>query len=466
MPNQITATGLETQTLNELVTQFTDDMEVIFGSDISLDSDTPDGQMMNIFVQVVLDILDLITEVYNSMDPDKALGVVLDQRVSVNGIERQGGTYTNQAVVVTTDRSVTLYGLDQSVEDVYTVSDDAGTNWLLMATENVGSAGSFSLLFRAEDVGAVESLPNTITTLVSIVLGVSGVNNPSTYTVLGINEESDAILKVRRQRSVSLFSQGFPSSLEAALRNVTGVTSAKVYENLDSATNSDDVPGHCMWAVIGGTFDDEEIAEAIYSKRSSGCNMFGVQNYTLVEEDGDVFVAKWDIVAAEQLFISFTAESLDDSKPVDVSQIRLQLPTLLVPGVYEKMNINELSTLIQEIDENCLVTDAGFGFSESGPFFETLLPSSKTKFFTLSSDDIIILPILVLPRALTIDSLAERQFSAFGGFGAYTWSLETDVSGASISGTGLYTAGAGVGTDVIRATDDEANFTEVSIVVV
>ena len=192
MPNSITATGLTTATETELVANFTAAMQQIYGSDINLASSTPDGQMMNIFIQAVLDLQDLLTTIYNMFDPDQAIGVILDQRCAINGIQRQAGTYTITNLTVVTNQSVNLYGLDQSVETVFTYADNAGNQWQLQTTQLGVTAGTNIYAFQAASPGAVLTVPNTITVPVTIVLGVVSVNNPTTYTTLGINEETDA----------------------------------------------------------------------------------------------------------------------------------------------------------------------------------------------------------------------------------------------------------------------------------
>ncbi len=219
MPNQITADGLETQTREELIAQQTAGYQAIYGSDINLESSTPDGQIMNIEIQAVLDLLDVVRQVYTSFDPDQAFGNTLDERCAINGIQRQAGTHTTTNITLITTQALTLYGLDQQVFDPYTVSDNEGNNWILQATFLVPSSGTFVLSFQAENPGAILSVPNTITVPVSIVLGVSSINNPTTYSSLGINEESDAMLKIRRQKSVSISSQGYLDGLLAALEN-------------------------------------------------------------------------------------------------------------------------------------------------------------------------------------------------------------------------------------------------------
>lgn len=386
MPNQITAAGLETATQSELILEFTAAFEGIYGEDINLEPSTPDGQMMMIFIQSVLDILDLLTQIYSSFDPDNAFGTTLDQRVAINGIQRQAGTYTTTNITVVTDRALNLYGLDQDVEDVYTIADNAGTEWVLVTTQNIGGAGSHVMLFRAKLPGETLTTPNTITSPVTIVLGVVSVNNPTTYAVLGINEETDPELRLRRQKSVSISSQGYLASLLAALENIPDVTSAYVYENVTDSPDGDGVPGHSIWVIVSGG-EPEDIADAIYRKRNAGCGMKGDEAYVITQVDGSPFTIRWDYVETEQLYIEFDASSLDGVNPPNVAAIEAQLPGLLNPGVYEQLNINDLATLVQQIDNNTLVTNAGF--SDDGmTFYPVLRPSAKNLKFSIVSGDI------------------------------------------------------------------------------
>jgi len=379
MPNLIDANGLQVNTRQELVDFFTAAWQRIYGSDVNLASNTPDGQWMNLNIQVILDTQDLLVQIYNMFDPDNAIGVILDQRVAINGIQRQAGTYTVTNVTITNSQSVNLYGLDQSDQAVYTVADNAGNNWFLQATVLGLSPGSHALSFRAATPGATLTVPNTINVPVTIVLGVDTINNPTTYTTLGTNEETDAALKVRRQKSVSLASQGYLKGLLAALENIPGVTSAFVYENLTNVTNGDGVPGHSIWVIVSGTGAPADIAQAIYTKRNAGCGMYGQTSYTVIQVNGSPFTVFWDTVLAQNAFIAFTATSINGINQPNIAAIRSGIITTYVPGVNEEVNINALSTAVQSIDSNTLVTNAGFslgtlqvatlsGVSASGAF--------------------------------------------------------------------------------------------------
>ena len=559
MPNILDANGLQVSTRAELVAYYTAQFQDIYGADVNLGSDTPDGQLMNIFIQQVLDLQDLLVQIYNTFDPDNAIGTILDQRVALNGIQRQEGTFTITPVTLVLAQSVNLFGLDQTAEDVYTVADNAGTQWQLVSTYLGIGPGTVVLDFRAALPGEQLTVPNTITVPVIVVLGVTSINNPTPYTTLGVNEESDAELKVRRQKSVSLASQGYLAGLLAALENTTGVTSAFVFENTTDLVDVDGVPGHSIWVIVAGTGADADIANAIYIKRNAGCGMFGETSYVITQVDGSPFAVYWDTVLTRNLFIEFFTESIDGITPPNIEGIRSGLAALFIPGVFEPVNINALSTAVQEIDGNTLVFDSGFsngetqhialsGVAASGVFRlnynglqtvdinwndsagtiqtklqavaglsaatvtgsiasqllnfnlsavggvlglltvsnNTLLtsglvavlptydedyaillePTSKRNQFVVSSPNIIILPMQLQPLNSGVASAETVQFTGLGGYGINTYSFQANASGATIGAlTGLYTAGAVPGTDVIKVTDAMGNTATATVVV-
>lgn len=464
MPNQLTANGLELATREELIANFTARLQTIYGADINVSSDSADGQWINEIVQAAIDVENLMMQVYTSFDPDQAFGKTLDMRVAINGIQRQAGTPTITNILVTVDRAVNLYGVDQEAFQTFVVADNEGNEYVLQETTSL-LAGAHTLTFQAVVPGARPTTPNTITTPVTIVLGVVSVNNPTSYITLGINEESDAELKIRRQKSTAIGSQGYLAGLIGALENIPGVTNVMVYENTTGSTDGDGIPGHSIWVIVAGSGDASDIAKAIYNKRNAGCGLKGDQTFNVVQPGGNIFAVRWDNVEEENLFIKFTATSLDGVNPVNVANIREQLPNYFKPGVYEQVNINDLATAIQLIDNNCLVTNAGFSTTAGGSYTNTLTPSAKNKQFAVQSANVIILPILISPTSSTVEAAEEVQFSSLGGYGTITYTVHTNNSGATINGaTGLYTAGAVTGvTDTIRATDSLGNFAAATV---
>jgi hypothetical protein len=88
----------------------------------------------------------------------------------------------------------------------------------------------------------------------------------------------------------------------------------------------------------------------------------------------------------------------------------------------------------------------------------TLVPSTKQYQFVVSEENIIITPMELLPSTATVLTSGVKQFNGYGGYGEYTYAIDTDGSGgAGIDSNGLYTAGPNPGVDIISVTDELGN---------
>lgn len=391
MPNAIDSSGLTIQTTPEIIAEILDGapgypgMRQIYGADINVDANSPDGQMVNIIAQAKTDVLELSQQIYNSFDPDKAVGTSLDARCAINGVIRNAGTKTIQNVVVTTDRALTLPGLDTSVTP-FTVADTSGNQYQLASTYAFVGAASTSLVFQAALIGAVSSLPNTIISIVTVTLGVTGVNNPATYTTLGLNEETDYALRIRRQKSVALPSQGYLEGLIGALLDTTDVTEAMVYENDTNTTDANGIPGHSIWCIVkGGT--NQAVANAIYVKRNAGCGMKGTVTVSVPQVDGTYFPIKFDRPTSQNLYISFDIIAVTGS--VDANFIRSQILAQLSYTIAQPAVASEITVLVEAIAPNGSISN--MGVSDDGSTYVSLLDTAAiNNLWALASARIII----------------------------------------------------------------------------
>lgn len=391
MPNTIDTSGLQIQTVQEIISEIlngTSDfpgMYSIYGSDINVDPNSPDGQMVNIVAQAKEDVLELIQQVYASMDPDQAIGVTLDKRCAINGVRRNPGTFTQQQVLVTVDRSVTLNGLDTEPTAPFIVVDNTGNQYALISTVSISAPTT--LLFQAVLLGPVSSLPNTITVINTVTLGVTAVNNPTGPSILGLQEETDYSLRIRRQLSVSLPSQGYLEGLVGALTDLTGVTQVKVYENDTNSTDGNGIPGHSIWAIVDGG-ENADIANAIYVKRNAGCGMKGSVTVDVDQVDGSVFTVNFDRSTPENLWIKFDVVALG-SGSVDPVFIRNQLLTQLNYGINQQADTTSIVALIRSISPAASVSSEGV--SDDGVTYVSLLsPSTINRKWALAASRIII----------------------------------------------------------------------------
>lgn len=387
MPNSLDANGLQVVTQNEIVENLTTDFQDIYGEDINVDSNSPDGQIINIFAQIMEDLYELANQIYTSFDPDQAIGVVLDQRCAINGIQRKAGTYTYVMIDVTADRSLTLEGLDNNaVEDSYIISDSEGNQFALANTTAI-SAGVTSLRFRAVNVGNVEVLPNTITIPVTIILGVKSVNNPSVATEKGMNEETDAQLRERRKRSVSISNQGYTDGLKAGLLNIADVTAVKVYNNRTSATDADGIPAHSIWVIVqGGT--NEEIGIVMDNKVPGGVGMKGSTSVVVPQDDGSNETYYFDRPTDETLYVKLIITPLN-GQVIDEDNIKTSIANNMSFSPYETVDSSEIICYTKSVQENIALTCQ---VSTDGATWATVAtPSAKDKLFKILSSSITII---------------------------------------------------------------------------
>jgi len=358
MPNQVDSTGLQVKTVTEIVADLTTSLKEIYGDDINVDPNSPDGQLLNILAQAIVDNLEMLSLVNASFDPDQASGVILDQRVAINGIQRTAGTYTVQPVSITVDRAMTLVGLDGAIEptgDEFVVADDAGNEFILAATQTISGAGTASYNFRAKDIGSVLTSPNTITNQITITLGVTAVNNPLTATTTGVEEETDAQLKIRRQMSFFKQATSNADAIEAELLATTGVTDALVVEDDDA---------HTIWCIVeGGTAED--IAQVIYAKRGAGCGMVGAEEVVVDRPNGQSITIKYDEPVEEDLYITATLTPKKAGISFDFAAIKEELVAALKYTLNQPASINEVLAALMQIEPEAYFSSVGVSLTDS-----------------------------------------------------------------------------------------------------
>ena len=96
MANTLDSNGLSIDTRNEILANMQNEWQEIMGGDVNFESNTSDGQILQIFAQMCADYSEVIREVYNSFFPNKVGATVQDERYAINGIFRKEGSYPSQ----------------------------------------------------------------------------------------------------------------------------------------------------------------------------------------------------------------------------------------------------------------------------------------------------------------------------------------------------------------------------------
>ena len=133
--NYFSQTGIVTQSLDAIIAEITGKYQEIYGNDINIDQNTPDGQMINLLAQMKKDILDLLVQYNSNIDVDQVQGIAQQILYKLNGLEIKSYTYSYVNVQITTNSPTNLQGLDQNINSAegtgYTVQDTNGNRWIL-----------------------------------------------------------------------------------------------------------------------------------------------------------------------------------------------------------------------------------------------------------------------------------------------------------------------------------------------
>ena len=393
MPNIIDGSGIQIESyadiLNDIINGTPDvpGLVTIYGSDINTGSNTPDGNFINIFALSKEDVLQLCVSIYDSFDPDQAVGVALDGISQLCGITRKGGSYTETNITLVATQSVTLYGLDSLTQTPFTISDANGNQFYLKNSATYGSATYGTVAFQAANVGYIQVIPNTITNIVTITPGVASVNNPSAPTLVGENQETDAALRIRRQASVSLPAQGELYGLYAGLLQVNGLLQTVIYNNTSSGTDIRGVPAHSIWVITdGGAAAD--IGNVLYKYVSMGCGMHGTTAVNITPTYGSVITVNYDPAVYQNFYATMRLTS-KSGLSISGTAIQTYLSSNYILGIYEPADITTLDTLIHQYSSDLVMNNAGVSLT-NGSFGTSVLPSAYKNKLVLPAANITI----------------------------------------------------------------------------
>lgn len=383
--NYIDENGIHIQTVDEIISELVSGYKNIYGQDINVSSDTPDGQRINIEAQAKADVLDFAVQIYNSFDVDAVSGVAQDRLYKINNIYRKSSEYSYVQVNITASSSVNLQGLDVSEAAAYTISDTNGNQFLLVNSVTV-NAGTTLLEFRAKDAGAVEVTPNTITNMVTIVAGISGVTNPASQYITGTAQESDAEFRIRRNKSTAISGKGFYDNLLGDLLSVPLVTAAEVYENDgDIMEIPQESSTSAVWCIVEGGLD-EDIGQVIYANKTIGCKQVGSVAVNVTRVDGSTFVARFDRPQTQDLYLQLSIKSKLTTPP-DVNYIKSELSSRLEFDIFAAVDSSEITAAVIGIEPNVYVTSSKVS-TDGVTWVDYVEPSSKDRFFVLSENNI------------------------------------------------------------------------------
>ena len=272
----VTSAGITAPPYSDILTSLQTSFAAIYGQDVYLGSDTQDGQLLAIFAKAISDGNDSAIAAYNQFSPSTAQGAGLSSIVKINGIAR---------LVASNSSADLLIGGSVGTVILNGIAGDAnGNSWALPASVTIPSAGSIIATSTCVTPGSISAVANSINVINTPQLGWATVTNQSDASI-GAPVESDAQLRLRQSQSVALPALSPLEATLAAVKSITGVSEAVIYENDTNTTDANGLPPHSIALVVAGG-DATAIATAISNKKTPGCYTYGTTSIFVTDSAG------------------------------------------------------------------------------------------------------------------------------------------------------------------------------------
>lgn len=297
----VTPTGFVRDRLDVIKANLEARAKTIFGDDIELGEETPDGQLIGAFAEALDDTAQAVEDTYNGRNPAAATGQNLTSTCLLNGVFKILGDYSFVDVLVTIPNGALVSSgaqvRDQDNGAVYaTVADATGT-------------GSPQLITCKALVKGTVSAAGKVTQIVTPTYGFSEITNPLASTTVA-PEEHDEALRMRRSQSTGSPSQGMIESALAGLLAVPAVGFLRLWENdtddtIDAKTGDKALPPHSLTAVTTGG-EASAIGAALYSRKGIGCSTKGSSSVVVSDSAGNPHTMHYTVATPVDFAVRIT----------------------------------------------------------------------------------------------------------------------------------------------------------------
>ena len=275
-----------------------------FSNGIDLSTESPDGQLVEIMSFELSQAWSELDLVYNSYNPEVAVGAGLRNIGLITGLP-YGAATRSQADIDLVGTSGAVVPAGSIVADdngnEFTTTFDATIPATVQAVATV--SGPINV-----DIGA-------LTTLVSNIVGWTSIDQPTAGRV-GATAQTEAQYRNLRNRTVLRNFVSVEETIRARLTEDLGIVQVSVLNN-DDPNNSlpDGTPPNTIHVTVGeidGAITDEDIAQVILATKGLGCPTFGSTSIAVNDPQGNTHTVRFSKAIPKTVFMDIEILFLDN----------------------------------------------------------------------------------------------------------------------------------------------------------
>lgn len=313
----ITPEGFNTKRLPDILSDLEDRIKLALNNETALLPDSPEGQLSGLFAILYTELWEQLNGAYSAFNPQSVIEQTLDNLVSLNGITRM--------VAQPSTAVLTVVGIENTVIPANSIVSNQVTSAQFLTDVDVTIPGSGTITINAHSkiFDVIVANAGDLNVIETPVNGWTSATNIAA-AIVGRLLESDAELRVRRSRSLSLSGQSSLGSIFAAVSAVSGVAYVSINENVtDVIQPLTLLPPHSFSVVVRGGAN-QDIGDAIWNKKPVGILSFGDIDVTVKDIQGDDHVISFQRAVSQDIWVRGNITFFSGLVPDDAATIMAQ----------------------------------------------------------------------------------------------------------------------------------------------
>jgi uncharacterized phage protein gp47/JayE len=336
----LTATGITIETLETLLASIVADQLANISPTLNTEADAAIGQLNAIYAAALAEVWELLESIYQGTAADTASGQALSYIAALTGTLRNPatkGTVTARfhgADTTPVPAGTEFYIVGRPDSLFATIADDVidGDLFMDIACEAV-VAGSEPYGLAGEAI----TMPNPPT-------GVTTPSNLLANSVLGVDEESDADLRTRREAEIARPGSATAEAMRADLLEVAGVDAAFVFENPSGTTDANGLPPYSVECLVHSqtapTYTAQDVVDAIWTGKPAGTETYGSLSGTATDSTGSTHTINYSTATDVRVYIEMSM-SYDSNVHADDAAAKLAVQNALSAWALADLTLGE-----------------------------------------------------------------------------------------------------------------------------
>ena len=301
----VLSTGFKRKRLDALLNELNVELKSIFGVNFNVSPESPDGQINGVISESNANLWELAEIAYNSINPSFVTGSTQDILYQLNNVYRMEARSSTVVLTLSGDEG-TLIPAGSLVSTF-----DTNIQFSTDASVTIPVSGSITVNASCVTTGPIDATSNTITQIDTPIVGWNSVTNLND-AILGADLESDSDFRARRNRVIARNSQALLDSIISEIRSLSGVIEVKGYENdTNIDPDSNGLPAYSIYMIVLGG-DDDEIANAIYIKKTLGAKMLGNTTVQVLTSSGYLKDIKFSRPVSIPIYVEVNLTTFSD----------------------------------------------------------------------------------------------------------------------------------------------------------